>query len=184
MDYKFDRKPTDTDEDNDIPLGTPWEVDYADGKGVRKFVRFQNQCYADDGTTETRIKKGEVILQCTMAADANAMFTGTNNISTAGMAIIGAGVCVAGIAFGYYGWAQVGGYCDFLRTDAGVALGDPLVAGTNAADGEVDTMGDGEEEQVIGWALKEDVATEYDDESTPATQDTCEAMLSNCLWGR
>lgn len=68
------------------------------------------------------------------------------------------GVGIAAIAAGSYGWVQVSGYHDKVKTDGGVAAADFLVG--HSVDGEADTMADGEEEQVFGQALAADTATE------------------------
>jgi len=68
------------------------------------------------------------------------------------------GVGISAIAAGSYGWVQVSGYHDKVKTDAGVSAADFLVG--HSVDGEADTMADGEEEQVFGQALTADTATE------------------------
>ena len=68
------------------------------------------------------------------------------------------GVGISAIAAGSYGWVQVSGYHDKVKTDAGVAAADFLVG--HSVDGEADTMADGEEEQVFGQALTADTVTE------------------------
>lgn len=80
-------------------------------------------------------------------------FTGGNGITTN---VVGVGI--GAIAAGSYGWIQVSGYHDAVKTDAGVAAGDFLVG--HSVDGEADTMADGEEEQVFGQALAADTTTE------------------------
>jgi len=69
-----------------------------------------------------------------------------------------AGVGIGAIAAGSYGWIQITGIHTAVKTDAGVAAADYLVG--HSVDGECDTMGDGEEEQVFGAALEADTATE------------------------
>jgi len=75
----------------------------------------------------------------------------SNGLGGGGVAV--AGVAISAIGEGEFGWIQVSGQCDVF-TDGGVAAGDPLVA--HDTDGEADTMGDGEEEQVIGAAIEDD----------------------------
>ena len=158
-----------------VPLGLVVEGDPRRGD---KYVFYKNACYADDGTTEQSILDGEVIMQCTRAADANAMFEGTNNASLA-VIKLGAAIAISTIEFGKYGFAQVRGVCAFGRTDtAGVAEGDPLIADTN--DGELDTVAAGEEHLVMGFAQKDDT-TIVDDQGDD--QEGVELVLTNCLWG-
>ncbi|MAH45211.1 hypothetical protein CMI37_05245 [Candidatus Pacearchaeota archaeon] len=78
----------------------------------------------------------------------------SNGVSAAGLAP--AGVAISAITEGAFGWIQVSGQCDVL-TDGGVSAGDALVL--HSVDGEVDTMGDGEEEQVFAVALETDHET-------------------------
>jgi len=80
-------------------------------------------------------------------------FTGGSGITTH---VVGVGIVA--IAAGSYGWVQVSGYHDAVKTDAGVAAADFLVG--HSVDGEADTMADGEEEQVFGQALAADTTTE------------------------
>lgn len=68
-----------------------------------------------------------------------------------------AGVAVGTIADASYGYIMVSGRHDAVKTDGGVAEGDYLVPHT--ADGQADTMADGEEEQVFGFALETDDGT-------------------------
>lgn len=79
------------------------------------------------------------------------------------------GVGISAIAAGSYGWILVNGYHDAVWTDAGVAASEALVGHT--VDGEADTMADGEEELVFGYALAADTTT--DQHTVPA--------LVNCL---
>lgn len=78
----------------------------------------------------------------------------SNGVSNAGQAP--AGVAISSITEGAFGWIQVSGMSDVF-TDGGVAAGDPLVP--HSVDGEADTMGDGEEEQVFAIALEADHET-------------------------
>ena len=68
-----------------------------------------------------------------------------------------AGVAIGAIASGSYGWIQVGGIVSCIG-DGSVAALEPVVSG---GDGTIDTMADGEEEQVMGFALEADIATTY-----------------------
>lgn len=70
------------------------------------------------------------------------------------------GVAVGSVTDGQYGFALVYGYHDAIKTngDDDIAAGDYLVADTAIPnDGTCDTMADGEEEQVFGYALAADV---------------------------
>jgi hypothetical protein len=67
------------------------------------------------------------------------------------------GVAQSAIDTGNYGFILISGVGE-VRTDASVAAGDYLVG--HGADHEADTMADGEEEQVFGFALEADSATE------------------------
>jgi hypothetical protein len=80
-------------------------------------------------------------------------FTGGNGITTN---VVGVGIVA--IAAGSYGWIQVSGYHDAVKTDGAVAAADFLVG--HSVNGEADTMADGEEEQVFGQALAADTGTE------------------------
>jgi len=80
-------------------------------------------------------------------------FTGGNGVT--GRVV---GVGIAAIAAGSYGWVQVSGIHPAVKTDAGVSAGDALIGHT--VDGEADTMADGEEEFVFGFALAADTGTE------------------------
>lgn len=64
------------------------------------------------------------------------------------------GIACRAMTEDYYGYIQVTGKA-VVQTDGGVAAGEYLVAHT--VDGECDTMADGEEEQVFGIALADDV---------------------------
>jgi len=68
-----------------------------------------------------------------------------------------AGVAIGTIAANSYGWIQVAGVVQCVG-DGSVAA---LEAVVSNGDGTIDTMADGEEEQVIGTALEADVATTY-----------------------
>ena len=67
------------------------------------------------------------------------------------------GVAISQISEGYYGWMQVGGVATVI-TDGSVAAGEALVL-DSSNDGDVDTMADGEEEQVFGFATADDADT-------------------------
>ena len=73
------------------------------------------------------------------------------------------GTKVLGIALGdvttnYHGWFQISGFCDYVRTDDGVAAGDYLIM--HSVDEECDTMDATEEHLVFGTALVVDT-TDY-----------------------
>lgn len=68
-----------------------------------------------------------------------------------------AGVAIGTIAGDSFGWIQVGGTVQCVG-DGSVAA---LEAVVSNGDGTLDTMADGEEEQVIGCALEADIATTY-----------------------
>lgn len=65
-----------------------------------------------------------------------------------------AGVIIAPLPEGFYGWIQQSGLA--------LCIGDGLIAKTEAVvldsanDGQLDTMADGEEEQVMGVAIEDD----------------------------
>lgn len=67
------------------------------------------------------------------------------------------GVAQSAISTGNYGWVLVSGVGE-VRTDGSVSAADFLVL--HSADHEADTMADGEEEQVFGFALEADTGTE------------------------
>lgn len=121
-------------------------ADYVDatyGPQVLKYVQFKDAVTYAAGHVCTYVSGG-------------AGLTVTNDRS--GGSTTGQGV--AGISLGthtqnYYGWVVVEGVCS-VKTDTGVAFDDFLVAHT--VDGEADTMADGEEEQVFGYALAADVS--------------------------
>jgi len=83
----------------------------------------------------------------------------TNDIS-AGLGVCApAGVCISSITEGAFGWIQVAGQAE-MQGDGSVAAGEAVVL-DSANDGKVDTMADGEEEQVFGAALEADDASGY-----------------------
>jgi len=65
-----------------------------------------------------------------------------------------AGVIIAALPEGYYGWIQQSGLA-YCIGDGSIAKGEAVVL-DSANDGQLDTMGDGEEEQVIGAAIEDD----------------------------
>lgn len=86
-----------------------------------------------------------------------------------------AGVAITTITDAQYGWIQVSGVNDYVKTDGGVALGDRLVPHAST-DGVADTEANGStvvvtSGQVFGFALNTDTAT---------TTTNCKAML-RCL---
>jgi hypothetical protein len=66
-------------------------------------------------------------------------------------------LAVSVIPESYYGWIQVGGIANVVG-DGSVAFGEAVVPN---GDGTVDTMAAGEEHEVIGFAVTDDVATTY-----------------------
>lgn len=86
-----------------------------------------------------------------------------------------AGVAITTITDGQYGWIQVSGVNEYVKTDGGVALGDRLVPHASS-DGVADTEANGStvvvtSGQVFGFALNTDTAT---------TTTNCKAIL-RCL---
>ena len=71
------------------------------------------------------------------------------------------GVACGTVAADSYGWIQVSGIHNAVKTDGGVVAGDGLIGHT--VDGQSDTMAAGEEHLVFGYALSDDTA------STPYT---------------
>lgn len=74
-----------------------------------------------------------------------------------------AGVAIGTITDAYYGWIQVSGLNAYVKTDGGVAAGDPLTPHATA-DGQADTAVSSStavntEAQVFGYALSTDTAT-------------------------
>jgi hypothetical protein len=74
-----------------------------------------------------------------------------------GLGTIPTGIAIAALAENYYGWVQVGGVATCI-TNGSVASGEYVVNDT-ANDGDLDTMADGEEEQVLGYSPVADVGT-------------------------
>ena len=99
------------------------------------------------------IADGTVVYPTTTHGVVSPDFSGGGGITTN---VVGVGI--SAIAAGSYGWVQVSGYHDKVKTDGGVAAADFLVG--HSVDGEADTMADGEEEQVFGQALTADTVTE------------------------
>lgn len=86
-----------------------------------------------------------------------------------------AGVAIATITDAQYGWIQISGLCDYVKTDGGVAAGDRLVPHAST-DGVADTEANAStvvvtSGQVFGIALNTDTAT---------TTTNCIAMI-RCL---
>lgn len=86
-----------------------------------------------------------------------------------------AGVAITTITDGQYGWIQVSGVNEYVKTDGGVALGDRLVPHAST-DGVADTEANAStvvvtSGQVFGFALNTDTAT---------TTTNCKAIL-RCL---
>ena len=82
-----------------------------------------------------------------------------NAVSTVGLAV---GVFQSVLATDNWGWVQISGLgvTTLAVTDGNVAAGDPLVVDGGASPiGATDTMADGEEESICGWALAADSGT-------------------------
>ena len=103
------------------------------------------------------ITKGQVVAIDTSATGSAMGYTVVPAASGAAGTACVVGVALEAIASGGWGEICTGGYCEIVNTDGSVAEGDYLVAHTVA--GECDTMADGEEEQVFGWATANDTAT-------------------------
>lgn len=74
-----------------------------------------------------------------------------------------AGVAITTITDGQYGWIQISGKCDYVKTDGSVAAGDRLVPHATA-DGQADTEVNASTAvvtsgQVFGFALNTDTTT-------------------------
>lgn len=124
------------------PLGMLY-FDFSTGKGYR-YVEADGACIND-----------------TIAAKESLSwmddgFEVTNDVS-AGLGVAApAGVAIAAIPEGYFGWIQVSGQAEMIG-DGSVAAGECVVL--DAVDGGVDTMAAGEEHQVFAIALEADAAT-------------------------
>lgn len=82
-----------------------------------------------------------------------------NAVSSTGVAV---GVNLVSTVLNSFSWTQIQG-CGIVAlavTDGNVVQGDPLVVdGGGTPVGATDTMADGEEEGICGWALAADVGT-------------------------
>tara|TARA_R100000808_G_scaffold25060_1_gene61082 strand:- start:4222 stop:4692 length:471 start_codon:yes stop_codon:yes gene_type:complete len=78
-------------------------------------------------------------------------YTGGSSLSAKGK---GFSVAAVDISEKPYGWIQRAGVHSAVRTDGGVSAGEAVIG--HSVDGEVDTMADGEEELVVGFALATD----------------------------
>lgn len=86
----------------------------------------------------------------------------TSLVNAVSTVALGVGVFQSILAVGQYGWVQISGdgRKALAVTDGSVAAGDPLVIdGGATCVGATDTMADGEEESVCGWALAADSGT-------------------------
>lgn len=127
-------------------LGTTIQREYSPTGEIATFVYVQN---LDLATTS-----GTVL---TLASATSAYTASGDRSGGSAVSIIKAvGVAVGAIGVGEYGWVMKQGTHLGVYTDGGVSANDPLVPHT--VDGEADTMADGEEEQVFGWALADDSA--------------------------
>lgn len=130
----------------------------ADGKAYR-YVRAEDQAIAI----------GEVVYPA--SADPDDWEVTTDYAGGSATTKKVAGVAIGTITDAYYGWVQVSGNSDMVRTDAGVSAADGLIGHT--VDGEADTMAAGEEHLVFGFALAADTTIE--------SQDACVAQLVGML---
>jgi len=103
------------------------------------------------------ITKGQVVAIDTSATSTAIGYTVVPAASGAAGTACVVGVALEAIASGGWGEICTGGYCATVNTDGSVAAGEYLVAHTVA--GECDTMAEGEEAQVFGWATAGDVDT-------------------------
>jgi len=130
-----------------LPLGTKIRREHPTTGEMATFVWVYN---VDLATTA-----GSVL---TLASATSAYtVSGDRSGGSAVSAIKAVGVAVGAIGAGEYGYIMCEGTHPGVYTDGGVAADDPLVPHT--VDGEADTMADGEEEQVFGWALADDSGT-------------------------
>lgn len=92
-----------------------------------------------------------------LCADSGGLFHVNNDMAGGtGYGIVPMGVAISAIPELNYGWIQVGGIAAITITDGAVAASDFIVNDT-AVDGGCDTMADGEEEQVFGIVVADDV---------------------------
>jgi hypothetical protein len=70
--------------------------------------------------------------------------------------VVGVAITAVDISDKAYGWIQIAGVVS-TSGDGGVSAGDAVVG--HATDGEADTMADGEEELVFGFALAADTGS-------------------------
>ena len=133
----------------DVTTEAKWDLGKVvfseDGKGYR-YVQFADA---------VAVAVGHVMTYD--AAQAN-HYVVTNDRSDDEVSTICAGIAIAAVATNttspQYGFVQVSGYCDTVLGDGDVAAGEFVVPHT--ADGQADTMADGEEEQVFGMCLTDD----------------------------
>jgi len=130
----------------------------ADGK-VYRYVRAEDQAIAI----------GEVVYPASATAGEWEVSTDYTGGSSVAAKVVG--VALGTITDAYYGWVQVSGFSDMVRTNANVSAGDALIG--HSVDGEADTMAAGEEHLVFGFALAAD--------TTINSQDACVAQLVGIL---
>lgn len=142
-------------------LGTIFRDDANGGKTYR-YVQVEDAAIADGDVVEYSDTTGNEVTK--------------DRSGGASIGRVVAGVAVGTISDGYYGWIQVGGRHDAVKTDGGVTAGQGLVPHATV-DGQADSEAAGStvtvtSGQVFGHAL------EADDGTTSAG--TCAAIL-NCL---
>jgi len=114
-------------------------------------------CRVAAAATNNALAAGE----CTCADTGGIYYVNNDMAGGTGLGTIPMGVAISAIPENYYGWIQVGGIAAVTITDAGVAAGDFIVNNTGE-DGGCDTMADGEEEQVFGIVVADDVGDAAD----------------------
>jgi len=147
-------------ENTATPTNEPGMIDIIDGKAYRYVL-----------VEDMAIAKGDVVEY----ADVTGYEVSKDRAGGSSLGRFVAGVAVTTISDAQYGWIQVSGICDYVKTDGGVALGDLLVPHAST-DGVADTEASAStvvvtSGQVFGFALNTDTAT---------TTTNCKAIL-RCL---
>lgn len=142
---------TSTSANNTLTAGMVAENEYGD-----RFMWVYNA-----GATTGAAGKFAGVFSTTPARGHVSMTTTTqvvNGVSTGGYS---AGVFQASPATTVYSWIQISGIGVTAGvTDGGIAAGDPMVVdGAGSPDGVMETMADGEEENVAGYAFAADSST-------------------------
>lgn len=133
------------------PIGTVCEGAYGDRFMYVKQVGATSSAVGEWANAASSGTRGEV--------SRTAATSLINAVSTVALAV---GVFQSILATNQFGWVQIGGIGvkTLAVTDGSVAAGDPLVIdGGATAVGATDTMADGEEESICGWALAADSGT-------------------------